>query len=245
VSKVIVITGAGSGLGRALARRFAVDGETVVLLGRTRSKLDAVAAEIGERAMTVACDVGSADSVRTAFAAITARFPTIDVLINNAAAVDHFEMAEATDDQVVDAITTNLTGPVLCSRAAIALIAPGGHILNVSSGAADQAFPGLTLYGATKAGLERFSLSLHAELAPRGINVTVVRCGQMVEDDHSWDDPAMAERVALAAAHGLDPRKRASTRFSSVTDAFRALIDLPLDLCSASITLRPRAALAT
>jgi hypothetical protein len=52
----------------------------------------------------------------------------------------------------------------------------------------------------------------------------------------------MAERAAQAAAHGLDPRKRASSQFTSVTDAFRALLDLPPDLCSNSITLRPRAA---
>jgi meso-butanediol dehydrogenase/(S,S)-butanediol dehydrogenase/diacetyl reductase len=242
VSKIIVITGAGSGLGRALARRFAADGETVVLLGRTLGKLQAVADEIGARAMAVQCDVGVTSSVRAAFATIAARFPQIDVLINNAAAVGHFEVAEATDDQVEACITTNLTGPVLCTRAAIPLLANGGHIFNVSSGAVDQAFPGLTLYGATKAGLERFSLSLHQELAPQGIKVTVVRCGQMVDADHSWDSPAMAERAALAAAHGLDPRKRASSQFASVTDAFRALLDLPPDLCSNSITLRPRAA---
>ena len=68
MSKVIVITGAGVGLGRALARRFAADGETVVLLGRTAAKVEAAAQEIGERAMAVACDVASPDSVRAAFA---------------------------------------------------------------------------------------------------------------------------------------------------------------------------------
>jgi len=66
VSKIIVITGAGDGLGRALARRFAADGETVVLLGRTLAKVEAVAAAIGERAMAVCCDVSSPDSVRAA-----------------------------------------------------------------------------------------------------------------------------------------------------------------------------------
>ena len=84
MSKIIVITGAGKGLGRALARRFAADGEQVVLLGRTLATLEKVAAEIGPRAMPIACDVGSADSVRAAFAAIAKRHPTFHVLINNA-----------------------------------------------------------------------------------------------------------------------------------------------------------------
>ncbi|HEY8385287.1 MAG TPA: SDR family NAD(P)-dependent oxidoreductase, partial [Porticoccaceae bacterium] len=75
MSKVIVITGAGVGLGRALARRFAADGDTVVLLGRTLSKVEAVAAEIGDRAMAVGCDVASPDSVRAAFAEIAKRHP--------------------------------------------------------------------------------------------------------------------------------------------------------------------------
>jgi meso-butanediol dehydrogenase/(S,S)-butanediol dehydrogenase/diacetyl reductase len=68
VSKIIVITGAGLGLGRALARRFASEGEHVVLLGRTFSKVEAAAQEIGERATAVACDVAVPASVKAAFA---------------------------------------------------------------------------------------------------------------------------------------------------------------------------------
>ena len=63
MSKVIVITGAGSGLGRALARKFGADGEKVVLLGRTFSKVEAVAGEIGENALPIACDIGDPDQV--------------------------------------------------------------------------------------------------------------------------------------------------------------------------------------
>ena len=70
MSKTIVITGAGVGLGRALARRFASEGDNVVLLGRTFAKVKDAADEIGERALAVKCDVGSPDSVREAFAEI-------------------------------------------------------------------------------------------------------------------------------------------------------------------------------
>ena len=73
MAKIIVITGAGAGLGRALARRFAADGETVLLLGRNEAKVQTVAKQIGERAWAVGCDVASPQSVRGAFAQIAAR----------------------------------------------------------------------------------------------------------------------------------------------------------------------------
>jgi meso-butanediol dehydrogenase/(S,S)-butanediol dehydrogenase/diacetyl reductase len=241
VPKVIVITGAGSGLGRALARRLAADGDTVVLLGRTLARLEAVVAEIGERAMAVGCDVGSPDAVRGAFSAISARFQSIDVLINNAAAVEHFLVAEATDDQIVGTVGTNLIGPILCTRAAISLMKRGGQIFNISSGAVEQQFPGLSLYSSSKAGLERFSLSMHRELQSRNISVTIVRAGQMIEDDHTWGRDSATGRLAdTLTASGLDPRKRPSSRFASVTDVFRALIDLPAELSSDLICLRPQ-----
>jgi meso-butanediol dehydrogenase/(S,S)-butanediol dehydrogenase/diacetyl reductase len=241
MTKTVVITGAGSGLGRALAKRFADDGDNVVLLGRTLSKVQAAAAEIGARASAVACDVSAPDQVRAAFAEIAARYPAIDVLINNAALVEHIGVVEASDRHILETIGTNLTGPVLCARAAIPLLESGGHIFNVTSGAAERYFGGLALYAASKAALERFSLSLYEELQPQGICVTFVRAGQMVDHQGSWnDDPAIAATVESALAHGLDPRKRPSSTFASVTNAFRALADLPPDLCAASIVLRPR-----
>jgi meso-butanediol dehydrogenase / (S,S)-butanediol dehydrogenase / diacetyl reductase len=213
------------------------------LLGRTLAKLEAVVAQIGERAMAVRCDVRSPAAVRGAFAAISARLQSIDVLINNAAAVEHCLVAEATDDQIVGTFGTNLIGPILCTRAAISMMKRGGHIFNVSSGAVEQQFPGLSLYSSSKAGLERFSLAMHRELQLRNISVTIVRAGQMIEDDHTWDRDSAAGRLAdTLTASGLDPRKRPSSRFASVTDAFRALIDLPADLSSDLICLRPEGA---
>src|SRR3546814_10755116 len=98
MSKVIVITGAGIGLGRALARRFAKEGDTLVLLGRTLSKVKAVADELGAPAMAVECDVSSPESVKKAFVEIAARHPKIDVLINNAAVYEPFRSEEHTSE---------------------------------------------------------------------------------------------------------------------------------------------------
>ncbi|MFP5305420.1 MAG: SDR family oxidoreductase [Gammaproteobacteria bacterium] len=244
MSKVIVITGAGVGLGRALARRFAADGDSVVLLGRTASKVEAAAAEIGARAMAVACDVASPDSVRAAFVAIAKRHPRIDVLVNNAAVFEPFLVAEASDDQIVKTITTNLAGAMLCARAAIPMLGAGGHIINVSSESVGMRFPHLVVYQSSKAGLERFSEGLHHELEPGGIRVTSVRAGQMFEEGKTWDVPADARmRFGQAAmAAGINLRERPISQFTSVAEAFRALIDLPPDLHAVHVALSARKA---
>lgn len=229
--KTIVITGAGGGLGRALAQRFAGDGERVVLLGRSLAKVQAVADRIGDGALAVACDVTSPDSVRAAFATIAATHPTIDALINNAATFTPFLVAEASDAAIVDTVLTNLAGPVLCARSAIPLLARGGHIINLSSDSIDDAHPHLSLYQATKAGLETFGVHLHRELADRGIRVTTVRAGQMKGDSVPELDPAaMGRFFAEATRRGLDLTTRGTSRYESTTQIFRALLDLSPDV---------------
>jgi len=242
VSKVIVITGAGVGLGRALARRFAADGETVVLLGRTLSKVQAVADEIGEGAMAVGCDVGSPDSVRAAFAEIAKRHSRIDILINNAALYEPFLIAEASDEQILGIINTNVAGPILCARSAIPLMGNGSHIINVTSESTEINWPYLVLYQATKAGVERFSQGLNFELAGSGIKVTTVRGGMMIEEGKSpnWD-PQIAMRFGQAAmAAGINMRDAPKSHYNSVTDVFRAVIDMPQDLQTPVVTIHAR-----
>lgn len=232
MAKTIVITGAGDGLGRTLARKFVADGDSVVLLGRTLSKIQAVEAELGANAMAVECDVSSPASVRSAFAAIAERHPTIDVLINNAAIYKPFMIAEATDEEILAPLLTNLAGPVYCARAAIPMMGRGGHIINISSESVTLGFPMLALYQSSKAGLERFSSALAHELAPSGIRVTTIRAGQMMEEGRAsgWD-PEVAMRFGKACmAAGIDPRARPISHFRSVVEVFRAVIDMPADV---------------
>jgi NAD(P)-dependent dehydrogenase (short-subunit alcohol dehydrogenase family) len=244
LSKVIVITGAGVGLGRTLARRFASEGETVILLGRTASKLEAAAAEIGERAVAIGCDVSSAESVRAAFAQIAERFPKIDVLINNAAFFEPSTIAEASDEHIVKTISTNLIGSMFCARAAIPMLERGGHIINVSSESIEVPFAHLIAYQASKAGLERFSLNLHSELEATGIRVTIVRAGQMYEEGKRWDvDPQAQMAFAKAnAERGINLMTRPISQFASVTGVFRMLVDLPPDVHVVNVQLHARSA---
>jgi NAD(P)-dependent dehydrogenase (short-subunit alcohol dehydrogenase family) len=178
-AKVIVITGAGDGLGRALAKRFAQDGEKLVLLGRSLAKVQAVAAAVGGDTLALHCDVGSPDSVRAAFAQIERQRGRIDVLINNAAIFRPFLIAEATDAQVMECVLANLAGPIFCARSAIPLVRRGGLIINASSKSMSLAF-----------GLERLSRGLHQELQERGIRVTTLRPDQMMGASSSDYEPA-------------------------------------------------------
>jgi 3-oxoacyl-[acyl-carrier protein] reductase len=244
LSKIIVITGGGEGLGRALARRFGAEGETIILLGRTQAKIEAVANELGRPAMAVTCDVSSPDSVRAAFTAIAECHPKIDVLINNAAFFQPFPVADGTDDQILQSIGTNLTGPILCARSAVPLMANGSHIINVSSESVELPFPFFALYQSTKAGLERFSKTLHEELQPLGIRVTTIRAGQMMDADKVWNiDPAMGMRFRQACMErGLNLGERPLSQLASVTEIFRKIIDMPDDLHAMMISLHGRKA---
>ena len=242
MAKTIVITGAGDGLGRTIARRLAADGETVILLGRTLSKIQAVADELGSPAMAVECDVSDPDAVRTAFATIAARHPKIDVLINNAATYEPFVIAEATDAQILAPLLTNLAGPIYCVRAALPMMGRSGHVINVSSESMTVTFPMLSLYQSSKAGLERFSASLANELAPEGIRVTTIRAGQMMEEGKTsgWA-PEVAMRFGQACIQsGIDPRSRPISQYRSVAEIFRMVIDSPADLQLETVILTAR-----
>ena len=240
MGKVVVVTGAGDGLGRALARRLAADGDTVVLLGRTLSKVQAIADELGAPHFAVECDVGDPDKVRAAFGAIAERHPKIDVLINNAGVFEPFTLAEASDAQVMSALTTNLAGPIFCARAALPLFGASGHIINVTSESVNVKMPMLWMYAGTKTGLEFVSDMWSRELEGAGVRVTVVRAGQMM--DETKTAPGWPMDVAMRFAQenakvGLNLRERPISHYRSVTDAFRAVLDMPADLHVGMVTL--------
>jgi len=240
MSKVFVITGAGSGLGRAMARHFAAEGHTIALLGRTLDKLDTVAGEIGSGAASFACDVTSPASVREAFAAIGKKFGAIDVLVNNAGIFLPFAIDEATDEQIVGTIATNLTGPMLCCREAIPLMNPGSRIINVSSESVAVPFAFLSAYQASKAGLERFSSALRLELADRKIGVSVVRAGQMMGPDMT--PPPMTPEFGMkfmqtCKEQGVDLMGRGVSSYEAAVDAVAAVLAMKPDIQIELVTL--------
>ncbi|MFD1613233.1 SDR family oxidoreductase [Sphingomonas tabacisoli] len=246
VAKTIVITGAGDGLGRALARRFAADGEQVVLLGRTLAKVEAVAAELGEPHFALQCDVGDPASVRTAFGELGRRCPKIDVLINNAAVYEPFSLADARDETIFAHLHTNVAGPVLCAREALPLLRGGGHIINVTSESAPLKMPMLWLYAGTKSAIELISDMWNRELEADGIRATVVQAGRMYDESKApppWPIEATMRFVQENAKVGLDVRNAPLSHYNSVTDTFRAILDTPADLHIGKVELRAPAAI--
>ena len=243
MGKIIVITGAGDGLGRALARRFAKDGETVILLGRTFSKVKAVADELGMPHFAVECDVANPVSVRAAFAKIAERHPKIDVLINNAGIFEPFTLAEVRHDQITASVMTNLAGPVFCAHEALPLLQNGGHIINVSSESVTKRLPMLWMYAGTKTALELISDMWRKELEAEGVRVTIVRAGQMMDETKTgsgWSADVSMRFAQANAKIGNNLREGGISHYNSVTDAFRAVLDMPADVHINMVALNAR-----
>lgn len=206
--KVAAITGATSGSGRAIAKRFAAEGANVVLLARGEQRLKEVATEIGEPAMGIPTDIGDPDSVRAAFAAIEERHGHLDILINNAAVYRPCELELLSDAEIMQQVLTNFVGPIHTCRAAIPLMrkAGGGDIVNTSSESTLDPFPMLSIYVATKAALEALSHVLRLEVEPQGIRVTTLVQGAALGEgggstDWAWD-PVHAEKAGQAWEKG-------------------------------------------
>jgi meso-butanediol dehydrogenase/(S,S)-butanediol dehydrogenase/diacetyl reductase len=238
--KVIAITGANGGLGRALSRRFAADGDTVIMLGRNLAKVTEAAAEIAGDVWPVQCDLGNPESIRTAFARIAERHGVLDVLINNAGNFLPFVFAEANEAQIIDSMNGNFLGPVLCSRAAIPLMKAGGKLIHVTSEAVELNFAMLSLYGSGKAGLERFSRMLQQELSESGTGIRsmIFRAGQMYGEGMStqMDETDAGQFGAWNARRGLIPPERGFTSYETAAGVMRTLVDLPADVNADIIT---------
>ncbi|WP_445157548.1 SDR family NAD(P)-dependent oxidoreductase [Halomonas sp. E14] len=197
--KVVVITGAGQGMGRAMAQRFAAEGARVAALDLQEAAARDVAAQLGDRALGLGCDVADAASVRAAFEAIQQAFGRVDVLVNSAGtgAMDSFP--EVPDENWARVIGVNLTGTFLCCREAVRLMqkgSQGGVLINVSSTAIATG-EGPAHYCATKAGVVGLTRSIARELAPQGIRANVLVPGptntpMMADIPDEWRDQMIA-----------------------------------------------------
>lgn len=176
--KVVAITGASRGLGLALARAAAAGGAEVVVIARASSALERVSIDL-PHALCVACDIRAPDEVRQAFHGIAARFGRLDALINNAAVCILHRLDQMRDEDIRREIETNLCGALYCMREAALMMRGGGIIVGVTSESVRWPFPYLSLYAATKAALETLSAGLRAELKPKGIRVSIARCGHI------------------------------------------------------------------
>ncbi|GIW07339.1 MAG: 3-ketoacyl-ACP reductase [Dehalococcoidia bacterium] len=185
--KVGLITGGGSGVGLAIARRCASHGMAVGLLGRRAAPLEAAVAAIeaeGGVAMALPANVAVWDEVEAAVARLTGRFGRLDLLVNNAGVSGRGTVEETSVATWRETIEINLIGAFHCAKAAIPHLraAGGGWIIGISSGAAKRGYAGLSAYAASKAGLALFDESLALELEADRIKVSTIILGTVMTD---------------------------------------------------------------
>lgn len=196
---VVVVTGAGQGLGARFAQDFAQEGARVALLGRTLAKVESAARSIREKggtAQAFACDVGDSGDVARTFEAIRDELGLVDILVNNAAVHKSIFVVDTPVEEWDNQIRINLSGTFYCTKAVL----PGmiarrcGKIINISSSAAKHFFPGFGAYAASKGGIVSFTHTLSEEVKHYGINVNAIYLG-MTNTEHSRErlgiDPAI------------------------------------------------------
>lgn len=184
--KVVLVTGSGAGIGRAIAERFASAGCHVMVNDVNAATAEAAVAGINASgvgsAMAGVADVSDSDQVGQMYDALIAKHGRIDVLVNNAGIVSpmlhFFEADEAWWRRIID---VNLTGHFLCSQPAARLMAKagGGSIINMSSGGATQAHRAFTAYDATKGGIEALTRAMALDLGPYNIRVNALMPGSI------------------------------------------------------------------
>lgn len=177
--KVAVVTGAGSGIGRAVARKLLEEGWNVALAGRRREPLEATAAGSRESALPVVADVASADAVERLFAQVRDRWGRLDVLFNNAGRFGPSgDVGEISPDDWDEVVAVNLTGSFLCAAAAFRAMKAqrpqGGRIINNGSVSAHSPRPKSVAYTATKHAITGLTKSIELDGRPYGIT-----CGQI------------------------------------------------------------------
>lgn len=179
-----LITGATAGIGEAAARAFVDAGWYVIGTGRRAERLDALAAELGERFLPLVFDVRDEAARDAALDSLPAPFADIDLLINNAGLALGLEPAQAASlSNWKTMIDTNITALVSITHKLLpGLIERKGAIINLSSVAANYPYPGGNTYGATKSFVQQFSLNLRSDLIGTGVRVTSIEPG-MVETE--------------------------------------------------------------
>ncbi|MEE5037663.1 SDR family oxidoreductase [Pseudomonas alliivorans] len=203
--KVVVVTGAGSGIGEATAKRFAREGASVVLVGRNEEKLKKVHAQLeGEGHLVRAADVADLSDVEALFKEVASHFGRLDVLVNNAGIVKSGKVTELEVQDWKELMSVDLDGVFYCTRSAIpALIVSKGNIVNVSSVSGMGGDWGMSFYNAAKGAITNFTRALALDHGADGVRVNAV-CPSLTRSeltDDMMDNAALMakfkERIAL------------------------------------------------
>ena len=175
MEKTLVVTGASSGVGLEIARRFLAKDYRVVGIGRSADKLAAAKAELhSERFTPIAVDISVPEAVADCFRAVGETHNPIDVLVNNAAQFKMARLADFSLAEIASILDTNLKGTIFCTHQALPLLRKGARIINVASVSATHGIENQAVYCASKYGMNGFAEALGQELLERGIHVTTL-----------------------------------------------------------------------
>lgn len=212
-----LVTGASRGIGRAVAAELARRGARVGLVARSQEDLAALAAELpGGPHPVLPADIGERASIAAALDA----FGPLDLLVVNAGIAHYGPYADLTEEHEEAMVRVNVLGTLHTVRAALAHLAPGAHVVIVSSGAALRTFPQAAVYGATKAFQRGYADALRHELHERGVSLTTVFPGEIATALHDHEKERMpawyrgdaaaapAADMARAIVDGVDADRR-------------------------------------
>lgn len=228
--KVVLVTGAASGLGAALARRLAASGASIFGVDRQAARLAdnmAQLRELGVQAHALGVDIADPTVAPRVVEHVVDVLGRLDILVNNAGTDVTLLIAELADQDWLRVVGTNLTAPFLLSKYTAEAMRRhgGGHIVNIASTAAKRAWPNASAYHASKWGLLGLSHALHAELRPENIRVTAVIAGGM-------RTPFLLDRFPDLDADSLqDP--------ADVAEAIHSVLVLPPATVVAELTVLP------
>lgn len=237
----VLVTGASSGFGAEIARRFVRDGHRVIAAGRRVELLEALALELGgpSRVHVAPLDVRSRPATEAFVESLPEAWRAIDVLVNNAGLASGLEPAQSASLDSWDAmVDTNCKGLMYVTRAVLpGMVARNrGHVVNIGSTAGEFMYPGANVYGATKAFVYNFSLNLRADLLGTLVRVTDIEPGMASGTEFSTVRfRGDADKAAAVYANTLTPALSAA----DVADAVAYVTSRPGHVNINSIQLMP------
>jgi len=207
-NKVVVITGASSGIGKASAAEFAKLGSRLVLVARRKERLEQAQRDLSgcdTEILAIPCDVSSKEQVKSMSDQVLERFDRIDILINNAGFAIYGPVSELSVEDIESQMSTNYLGMVYCTKNFLPtfLRQNSGHIVNVASVAASFGLPGIASYCASKFAMLGFSEGLRHELHDTGVGVTVV--SPIMVRTEFFDNPSF-EKMPKYSHASLSPQ---------------------------------------